>query len=219
MLHQLAHDLRRLLPPPPQVLSIVVIARGSNALRSRAPHGLEGELRGSPADSRRHAAHVKPVGAIENGVPVKITTLGARDRRSTAIVGDLRWTLVGAGLEKIDAESLALPANTARVDAEAAKLAYACVADVGRRHGGHKRDRHAVLGQRHGDVCLSATERRLEYWGLKQSLESGRLEPEHHFAKRDALRHRSVPAALSRTTRIARSVSARMRSNCLPTIH
>ena len=53
----------------------------------------------------------------------------------------------------------------------------------GRR--GHKRRIEAEAGKRNGNVGFATTEGSFEARRLKQTLISGRLQPEHHLAERD----------------------------------
>ena len=75
------------------------------------------------ADGRRNAGHMEPARIFESALPVDVSGLGQGDGAVVAIVGHLRRTLVGAGLDVVNAHAPFAADDSRSIHAEAAQFA------------------------------------------------------------------------------------------------
>src|SRR5215475_2425036 len=126
---------------------------------------------------------MKPAGVLEGSLPIDVARFGDRDGRAGAVIDDLRGTLIGPGLEVVNAEP-AFAANDSRcVHTEAPQLGDRGVSDGIFREDGSIDRVHPELRQRDRDICFAAAEGRDKLRALQKSLQTWRRQPQHDLTK------------------------------------
>src|SRR5262249_11404104 len=99
---QLTHDLRGRLPPFPEVLAVIQIARNGQAHRTCLLHGSESQCGAAFAECRRNSGDRKPVGAGEGTFRMDTIRWSKSDGPPMQIIDNLRRPLVRSHLEEIN---------------------------------------------------------------------------------------------------------------------
>ena len=132
---------------------------------------------------------MEPGGILQDLFPVKQVHRCLGDAGICTVINDLGRTLVGTGLEEIDAHTAIHHLDIGHIDAKTADLAQAGLADGIVRKSGNKRRVHSVVCKRNCYVRLAAAKGCLERGALEETLKCRALETEHNFTKCNNFSH------------------------------
>ena len=119
---------------------------------------------------------MEPVHIGKSTVPVNIAGLGFGHRRSGTVIDNLTRTLVGTGLEIVDAHSARSAEDTFCSDSECTYFTDTCITDRAFRQDRQKFHRHIEVRQRYRHICFTAAECRLKFRALEEPLVVLRLQ-------------------------------------------
>jgi hypothetical protein len=205
--HHRAHGGLRLRFGP-QFLAEIQIHADPRAGRASGRNRPSGGLGAIGPERRRDAGDVKPVRAVEDGLPVHRVGRHLADRGTRPIVEDRRGPLAGADFRVVDPDPAAAAHDAIGPYPLGAQRPDGRITNRVVRQRGDVHALEAELREADGDIGLAAAERRDQEWRLKEALESRRAQPEHDLAERHDLLHQPFPLA-ARTLATIRSAFAR----------
>ena len=132
---------------------------------------------------------MEPGRAIENLLPIEGIDRSLGDAGIRAVINDLGRTLVGAGLQEIDAHAAIHHLDVGNVHAEAADVAQASLADRVVRQSGNESSIHAVVGKGNSHVRLAAAKGGFKGRALEEALQRGALQTEHDLTESNNTSH------------------------------
>ena len=133
---------------------------------------------------------MKPAGTGKGLVPVDAAGQGFGDRAVRPVIYDLAGPLVGAGFQKIDADTARAEHNAACIYAKAAQFAQAGLCQVVFGQNSHKGGIQAVVRQADGYIGFTAAESRFQDRGLHQAVMAGRFQAQHDLSEGNSLYHK-----------------------------
>ena len=166
----------------PQVLAEIQVAGHGDVSLLRLFHGRKGNLRRTFRDGRGDTGDVEPVYVGEYIVPVKIGHLRTCHRGSGTVVNDLAGTLVGTGLQIVDAKTSFFPDDPVGAHAETAQFRKALFTQCMFRKDGDIFHRHMEIRQGYGHIGFASAKCRFKHRALHKSFIVSCFQAEHDLA-------------------------------------
>ena len=151
--------------------------------------GLTANLNHVLAQCRSDAGEVEPLSALEDGIPVEIAGLSFLDGGMSTVIDAHGATLRSALLVEVDTHTIAAADNLGGVYTITAQRVDSSLTDGVGGQLGDEGSVHAIVSQRHGNVCFATAEGEFHMVALDKALVVIGLQPQHQFAKSNNLRH------------------------------
>ena len=155
--------------------------------------GLQADLGKGTTQSGGDAGEVEPVGTLKDLGPVEVFGHGLGNGGTCPVVDHLGSSLRSALLHKIQAQALPAPHDGTGIHAKAAQLINGALADLMGGKLGNECRVHAIVGQGHRHVGLTAGISCLKLFRLDKPEIALRIQAHHNLTKGNNSFHGSNP--------------------------